>query len=240
MRGREAGAKAMSVRGARKDYKGTTRAVLTGDLVGSSELTVASLNAARNSVADALSDVEGWREGLVGAKPEFFRGDSWQALLTDPKFFLRAMIYVRARLKASGEGWDTRVAVGLGRVERIDKKRTSLSSGEAFTLSGRALDDIGGFNMAVAMPLGIARFAEGLEPLTHICGILVDDWSQKQAKTAYLALEPSALTQAEMAERLGVSQQSVSKTLAAARIPALLNAITHCEKLNWSNRVDLI
>ena len=76
-------------------------------------------------------------------------------------------------------------------------------------------------------------------PLSHLCSVLMDDWSQKQAQAARLALAPEAPTQARMAEMLGVSQQAVSKALSAAKITALLRAVDYSEALTW-NRVRLI
>lgn len=216
----------------------TTRAVLTGDLVNSTQLNPASLTRARQTLLAAAEEIEGWDKAVVGAQAEFFRGDSWQLLLMKPQFFLRGAIFLRASLRGADEDWDTRIAVGLGRVDKVDKQRTSLSSGEAFTLSGRTLDGIGAANMAVAAGPGIP--GGGLAPLTHICSVLVDDWSQKQAQAARLALSPQPPTQAEMADRLGITQQSVSKTLAAAKIPALLQAIQYCERLNWKHCTQLI
>ena len=217
----------------------TTRAVLTGDLVGSSRLSPASLEGARGAFATAATEIETWRTKLVGAPADFFRGDSWQMLLTQPGFALRAALYIRASLKAGAPEWDTRIAIGYGEVDRIDKQRTSLSSGEAFLLSGRALDDLGDtVDITVRGPRDGLKW-DALGPLAHLCSVLMDDWSQKQAQAARLALAPDAPTQARMAELLGVSQQAVSKALSAAKITALLRAIDHSEALTW-NRVRLI
>lgn len=217
----------------------TTHAVLTGDLVASSRLTAASLEGARQAFAAAAGEIEAWRPKLVGAPPDFFRGDSWQMLLTWPGFSLRAAFYLRASLKAGDPGWDTRIGIGLGEVDRIDRRRTSLSSGEAFHFSGRALDDMGeAVDIAVSGPTHGLRWAS-LQPLAHICSAVMDDWSQKQAQAARLALAPDAPTQAKMAELLGVSQQAVSKALSAAKVPSILRAAEFCEGMNWK-RVRLI
>ena len=214
------------------------RAVLTGDLVNSTQLSPASLTRARRTLLASAEEIQGWDKAVVGAQAEFFRGDSWQLLLTKPQYFLRSAVFLRGSLRAVDDSWDTRIAIGLGRVATIDKKRTSLSSGEAFVLSGRTLDGIGTANMAVAAGPGIQ--SGGLAPLTYMCSVLVDDWSQKQAQAARLALAPQPPTQAEMADRLGITQQSVSKTLAAAKVPALLQAIHYCERLNWKTRTQLL
>lgn len=212
----------------------TTHAVLTGDLVGSSRLTAASLDGARQAFATAAAEIEAWRPRLVGAAPDFFRGDSWQMLLTQPGFSLRAAFYIRASLKAGDPDWDTRIGIGLGEIDRIDKQRTSLSAGEAFLLSGRALDEMGeALDIVVRGPKNGLRWG-ALEPLAHICSAVMDDWSQKQAQAAKLALAPDAPSQAKMADLLGVSQQAVSKALGAAKITSILRAAEFCEAMKWT------
>lgn len=217
----------------------TTHAVLTGDLVASSRLSPASLQGARQTIEAASAEIAGWAPKLVASTPDFFRGDSWQLLLTRPGFSLRAAFYIRASLKAGQPDWDTRIAIGLGQVARVDKARTSLSSGEAFLLSGHALDAMGPATSIVVASPPRARGWAALDVLAQICSGMIDDWSQKQAQVARLALAPNAPTQAEMAERLGISQQAVSKALAAAKVPAFLQAAEYCEGLNW-RRVELI
>lgn len=216
------------------------RAVLTGDLVRSSDLTDASLNEARFTLLQAAGEIATWQKDLIGAEPDFFRGDSWQILLTSPQLCLRSAAFLRAKLRAANPNWDTRIAIGVGEVVRVDRARTSLSTGEAFTLSGHALDGIGGATMTVAMPPEIGASASGMVPLAQICGVMIDDWSPKQAQIACLALPPNAPTQAEIAERLGITQQSVSKTIAAAKLPSLLQAIAYCEQLKWVRRPKFI
>lgn len=207
----------------------TTHAVLTGDLVGSSRLDPASLQGARQTFEAASAEIAGWAPKLVASTPDFFRGDSWQLLLTQPGFSLRAAFYIRASLKAGDPDWDTRIAIGLGEVAKIDKGRTSLSSGEAFLLSGHALDAMGAATNIIVS----GQSSAGLDVLARICSSMADDWSQKQAQAVCLALAPDAPTQAEMAERLGVTQQAVSKALASAKISAFLQAAQYCETLTW-------
>lgn len=217
----------------------TTRAVLTGDLVRSTDLTDAALNAARHALLSAMTDIGGWKLNLLGSAPDIFRGDGWQILLTEPGYCLRAAFYIRACLKAQALNWDTRISIGLGKVSHVDRNQTSLSTGEAFLLSGQALDVMpSGTNLVVAMAAGI-RGWNALSPLGMITSSLIDDWSQKQAMVACLALAPSPLTQAEMAERLGISQQAVSKALAAAKVSLLLQATSFCESMNW-RRIEMI
>ena len=99
-------------------------AVLTGDLVGSSDLTAHELDTLRQSLTEAVAKIRGWREGLVVGDVEFYRGDAWQLLITDPKLFLRVALYLRATLRQEGHAvdWVRDVAAARGTLasERFD------------------------------------------------------------------------------------------------------------------------
>ena len=127
-------------------------AVLTGDLVRSSRLSGRQLDQARASLHAAADEVKRWKRGLVRGAPEFFRGDAWQMLLTEPKWALRVAVFVRASL-LGGELGDTRVVIGIGTVDRVNPKRISLSTGQAFTLAGEGLDALTQyFRMSIELP----------------------------------------------------------------------------------------
>ena len=110
-----------------------------------------------------LDDVagSGWKRSLVKGKPEFFRGDAWQLLLTDPAMAMRVGILLRASLLAGGLA-DSRIAIGLGEVEQISSERVSLSTGQAFILAGKALDNMTrysrpGVRLKLCVPPSIQR-----------------------------------------------------------------------------------
>jgi len=99
-------------------------AVLTGDIIQSSRLTPTQLESVRSSLIASVNAVRRWQPGLVKGKPEFFRGDAWQLLLTDTAMALRVGVFLRASLLSRGLA-DSRVAIGLGEVEEISHERVS-------------------------------------------------------------------------------------------------------------------
>lgn len=213
----------------------TTRCVLTGDLVRSTGMTEHELDRARNVVLDRIEHMATWKANLLGARPEFFRGDSWQALLMEPGHFLRACVVLRASLKGANEHWDTRIAVGLGGATKINKARTSLSAGEAFLLSGRALD-----GMSMSESKLVVRGPDGawstLNAWTQLCSAIIDGWTVKQAQVAALALSqaPQTMRQAEIADHLGITQQAVSKSAAGAQLQAISDVCRALEDSKWN------
>ncbi|WP_029416491.1 hypothetical protein [Brevundimonas bacteroides] len=193
-----------------RSVKGTAVAVLTGDLVRSTALSHEGLLQARESLRRAAREIAGWGRGAVHG-PDFFRGDSWQLVLTQPNLWLRAVLYLRTTLRALEEDADTRISVGVGAMDALDADAVSQSTGEAFVLSGRALDDMSrfeGFRLATAQPEPDETY---LPTVLSFCSHVVGGWSSSQAKVALEMLRPLDKTQEALADALGVSRQFVSK-----------------------------
>lgn len=228
----KAGAVALTVSSSAKRY--APIAVLTGDLVRSSSLSSHDLARARAAVEKAGKDISTWTpKGVVG-QVEFFRGDAWQLAVSEARLFLRAAIYVRATLRSENMPFDSRIGVGLGDFDQIDAERISLSTGEAFTISGRMLDALAGatgISVGLASPLD--RRVRWVQPLTGLCSAIVDHWTERQADLVCRMLGPRKVAQTELAEQLDIAKQTVSKALAAADFAPLNAAIEYVETIDW-------
>lgn len=207
-------------------------AVLTGDLVRSTDLAPDHLLRARTVLSEAGADIAAWSPRAVAAPVEFFRGDSWQFALGDAQFFLRASLYVRAKLRAADILFDSRIGVGLGRAEQIDTVRTSLSTGEAFLISGRTLDKSGA-NLSIGVPETLAKELGWLDPMAGLCSAIADRWTERQSQILCRMLTPSKVTQQALAANLKVTPQTVQKALAGADYRALASAIDYVEAIEW-------
>lgn len=214
-------------------------AVLTGDLVKSSRLSEDRLSAARRALLAAVDEIKRWGKGLVRSKPDFFRGDAWQTVLADPRWSLRAALFLRARLK-SREGVDTRVAIGIGRVQTVSPTRASLSSGEAFRLSGESLDQLAGkTHLAIALAGTIAGDSGRWLPVVFsFCDAIASQWKPGQSEIVACALLPDHLTYEQIAASLTtpVSKQAVAKSLAGAKWGAVKLALDEFERTDWEKR----
>lgn len=208
-------------------------AVLTGDLVDSTSQSSDFIAQAREEIEIGSQVIAGWAPGLLAGGPEFFRGDAWQLALSDPRFFLRASVYLRARLLALKPQADTRIAIGLGPIQRIEPQ-VSHSVGAAFTFSGRTLDDMKPWRL-LAADANVARDGrmQWLPPLLSLCGAVVSRWKPKQAQIACLALDPQDRTQANLGKLLGLSQQGVSDAMVSAEFKSVMDAILYLESVPW-------
>ncbi len=212
-------------------------AVLTGDIVRSSRLRPRQLEAVRVSLLDAVDVARNWKRGLVKGKLEFFRGDAWQLLLTDPAMALRVAILVRASLRAHGIA-DTRIAIGLGKAGTIPPRRISLSTGQAFVISGRALDRMTLYsNLTIETSESCGVLSEWLPVVGHLCDSLVSRWTRRQAEIVRAAVDPREPDYDTMARKLrpAISKQAVAKGLSGARWHAIRKAIHLFEKTSWND-----
>ncbi len=202
-----------------------TYAVLTGDIIDSSQLEPERLDASFALLRRLVVEFEQTYAGSVVGQPDIFRGDSWQLCLQRPSLALTAAVFIRAGFKA--EKLDTRIGIGIGPVERLQKNRISESSGPAFIHSGRILDNLGKHRtMALdgAGYLDASGFARSsVDHLVPGVGLLdahIIRWSQREAVAVYGTLRKlsqdkiAVLPQARTKQGTPPSQQAIQKALA--------------------------
>ena len=210
-------------------------AVLTGDIIQSSLLPPIQLESVRSTLISSINAVRRWKRGMVQGKPEFFRGDAWQLLLTDPAMALRVAIHLRACLLAGGLA-DTRIAIGLGEVQEISHERVSLSTGQAFVLSGRALDRMTRYsNLTIEVPQSAGPLSAWLPVAGHLCDSLIGQWTTRQAQLVRSALTPNEPDTEKIGQSLrpAVSKQAVAKGLSGANWYVLREAVRLFEETSW-------
>ncbi len=208
-------------------------AVLTGDLVNSSSLSPIELNTARDRLKQASDELNHWENRTLRGKIDFFRGDAWQLLLAKPKWAMRCAVYLRASLLSQGMV-DTRIAVGIGEVDSISRKRTSLSIGESFTLSGQALDSLPRrLRFTITLSPQSGHLAGWVAIAARLCDALIVHWTARQAEVVLGMLR--GLTQEEVANQLDppISQPTANKALIGADWHALEPALKHFESFDW-------
>lgn len=212
-------------------------AVLTGDIIKSGRLSRAKLESVRSSLLANAGVIKGWRRGLVKGKPEFFRGDAWQLLLTDPGMAMRCAVFLRASLRSGGLA-DSRIAIGLGEAEKISTTRVSLSTGQAFILSGHALDKMTGYySLEVAAAKSVGPLAEWLALAGHLCDSLIQQWTERQAQIVRIAVHPDNPSHEQIARKIrpAVTKQAVSKALKGANWHVVREAVRRFEQTSWDS-----
>lgn len=205
-------------------------AVLTGDLINSTKTDRAIVEQAFEALFKAGDDVRAFDpEG--GTAVERYRGDGWQVLVRDPRYALRAALLFSAAVASVDRSIATRIAVGFGTVDPLHPNGLGASDGLAFRLSGRLLDE---------MPKSL-RITAGVDPdniggLTgwaiaalRLAGAVCETWTAKQAGVMQHMLIKAHPSQSELADLLGVSQQTVQRHFDSAQGAVLLSAIEQVE-----------
>lgn len=201
-------------------------AVITGDIVGSTELGSDRLERAMNALSDSAEVQANWHgESLHFTRS---RGDGWQVALACPKWALRSALTFRAALRANGNEFDSYMGIALGRVPEALPDDLNDASGVVFTQSGGALD------VLKQVPAGI-RMDVRPEGLHSAAVVLADqisqDWTPAQAEAMLYMLDPnSSWSYTALAEMLGKSRQAVTKSLEAAHEKPLRVALAAIEQ----------
>ena len=128
------------------------------------------------------------------------------------------------------------MSIGVGDVDQINEKSVSLSTGEAFVLSGRGLDAITGqFDLVGALPERAGTLGLWFPTILRLCDALVRPWTRRQAEIVSHALLLDHPTHERIAASLEprVSKQTVTESLASASWRPLLEAILTLERTDW-------
>ncbi|MCV6594587.1 MAG: hypothetical protein OIF48_16680 [Silicimonas sp.] len=192
-------------------------AVITGDLVKSSAMGLDATDAAMAVLARAAREMKGWPIGPLTALGDLkftrHRGDGWQVHLEAGAFGLRAAVTLFSRLAAFPDLPQTRLALGLGAVERVPGRDLSEAHGAAFEISGRALADMQRGERFVMRGAGVSPVIAAFSELLHD---RMRDWSQQQAEAVSRVIEIDFPYQTEVAATLGITPQALSARLKGA------------------------
>ncbi|MBD3335805.1 MAG: hypothetical protein GF355_09840 [Candidatus Eisenbacteria bacterium] len=192
-----------------KDY-----AIVTGDVVGSSELAAAQRRKLNAVMAGVSKELKRAFKDAVPLPAAVFRGDSWQLLVEHPAQALRVALYYRASLRAATPaGIDTRLVIAVGRIDFIPGTRVAEGDGPAYRLSGRALQAmVRRERMRFVYPSHPAE--RPLALIVHLLDGLVMRWSDKQSLAVSGALR--GWNQEKIASKSWsdpISQQAVAQHL---------------------------
>ncbi len=196
-------------------------AVITGDLVKSR-----NLKSKRTSTINNLNKiVEGCRKYLAAKNCRlsysgFYRGDSFQIALSDPRYALWTALFLRSRLLQDREKEirvDARLGLGLGSVSSWVESNISASDGEAFQLSGEALDSLKSSKekyrrLRICSPRQDQN--ETFAVISSCLDALIHRWTPEQAAAISLFLQDK--TQDEISRVLKIRQPAAQTRLQIA------------------------
>jgi hypothetical protein len=187
-------------------------AVITGDIVKSRKFG-SNREKALKVLKETLDSLRNFKNKGIGGTSDIFRGDSFQIVISEPKHALETAIYLKAKLLSKtikGKSIDVRIGIGIGKIEAFNKENIPESDGEAFKLSGNALDNISKYRR-FSIKSGIDELNKQLEFISSSIDSITRRWSPQQAEAILLWLKGS--TQISISKKLGISQPAVNQRL---------------------------
>jgi hypothetical protein len=209
-------------------------AVITGDFIHSSKLAPKDWDRLHLLMKESSRLLRDSFKEIVPLEVDIFRGDSWQMLVIDPARALRLSLFYRATIRAKMAvlNLDTRMAIAIGNIDSIPKTRVSEGHGEAYLMSGEALDWL---NKSKSADMCFANKKDetgrALDVIVQLIDVLATRWTDKQALAISGALR--GMKQEEIAENLWerkITQQAVAQHLSRAGWDAIERGIEYFEK----------
>jgi hypothetical protein len=220
---------------------GATVAVITGDVVGSARFGGGARTQLHEGLRATASDLATAFGEVVPYPVAFFRGDSWQLLVSNPSVAVRVGLYFRSAARALFEAttFDVRMAIGVGTVSFLPERDVSAGDGEAFRRSGEALDGLAGDRRLVLVASPAMRPVEtgAIDAIVGLIDSIASGWTARQARAVTGALLD--WTQAEIAGRRfdpPITQQGVAQHLDRAAWDAVERALRFLEgdRIQWN------
>ena len=158
---------------------------------------------------------------------DIFSGDSFQIVVSDAEYALMIAIFIRSRLihkSIEGMTFDARISIGIGGIEYLNQEKITESDGEAFRLSGRAIDELPNYRRLI-----IKSSNEELDKVFEVLSTFIDAitlrWSSEQAEA--ISYWIFGETQTSLAKIIGVTQSAIQQRLQLAGHFALDTCIKH-------------
>lgn len=213
------------------------QAVLTGDLIGSSQASADRIAHTMTLLSGNLPDGIRWKWTSDDLRFTRFRGDGWQTLVPAP-YALRWAVTLLASLRADPLAIGSRIAIGIGPITSVGTDNLSDGSGPAFEASGRGLDAMsrderlflmGSETAPEAAPPGQPQILDAEKAVATLIDERISLWTPEQAEATAHFLNPDAPPAAQIAQRLGITPQAVSYRLRGAGAKALRAALETLE-----------
>lgn len=179
-------------------------AVITGDIVNSSELSAKELSFLQENII-------GYNIPSIVKNVQFYRGDSFQ-LAVEPVQALWLAIKYRTGVKRWKENCDIRISIGIAGFTDLNDN-VLISSGKAFEISGKNLDSMKNSQLNLAITTTNQELNQELETYCFIIDMFLQKLTVTQSSIIHLKLD--GIVQKEIGKILNITQPAVSKGLSA-------------------------
>jgi hypothetical protein len=193
-------------------------AAITADIVNSTLLSPLL----HKRLLDSISTI------LKSFKFEFYRGDSFQVYIKDPKEALHTALQLRTAARKITFIHDVRISIGIGEINP-GLKKLSTSTDEAFVLSGRSFDTLATTHSQLIITSSNETVNHGLKTISYFVDYLFKNLSEKQSEVIFELLADN--TQLKAAKKLKKSISTINKHAQAGGWNELSQMLTEYENL---------
>ncbi|HTI08471.1 MAG TPA: SatD family protein [Puia sp.] len=221
-------------------------AIITGDIVASRRIAPMQRERLYSDITAFLKTLK--KKWIVDY--ETYRGDSIQCEARSPQSSLRVALIIRSyvmayipekakkkmllsqKKKIVSKGYynvafDIRLAIGIGEVDFIRRKKIGSSDGKAFQLSGEALDDLKEEYRRLVLKTNDKELDEDIEPVIFLLDALTQKWTQNQAELVLNKLQNKK--DEEIAKLFNISLSAVTQRKRTAQWMAIEKAVVFFE-----------
>lgn len=200
-------------------------AVLTGDIVQSTQLSDVVKKEIETAVLSVLEDYNAPTLFLTGENYFFYRGDSLQLVLKKQSISLRVAMLLRLAVKTISTS-DIRFSIGIGKME-VNTGSINQSTGSAFLFSGKTLDEIG--DERLVFKSENESLNESINVSFRLLETIINRWSSEMSEAVFYQLK--GLTQRDTALKLNRSSAAISKRLQSAHYEEFKIFLAYYEKI---------
>ena len=185
------------------------RAVLTGDIV----------NSTRIGKVNERKLIKSLQQVLAAHLFEFYRGDSLQIYIKEPKQALQIALLCRSAGMSIAQDEvvaisDVRISIGIGQVN-TSVRTLGNAKGEAFVLSGRAFDEIVHTDTRLVISTANSLANTGLQVIADYINAIFKVMTSKQAAVIFELLKGES--QQQVAAKMKKSKSTINQRVSAGR-----------------------
>lgn len=184
-------------------------AVITGDIVRSTELAEKDFNKVQANLKQALETICKLSDGFY----EKFRGDSFQLYVKQGSQALKYATLIRLALYYQSPHVEVRQSIGVGKIQKVTAELNSIR-GKAFELSGRGLDKM--TNQRLSLEIDTNESINCVNLLVQHLDTLLSNLTKDQAWLLHAFLLHEKSTHKELAALVGKSRVNTTQILNAS------------------------
>jgi hypothetical protein len=223
-------------------------AIISGDIVASTSLSISGKKMVENAFANLISDLD----KIFKVYGRIIKGDYIECFIPDVSSALRVMLAIKTYIKSidideNGSGFvekkraklfktfGIRLAIGIGELTRLDLKN-GIIDGEAIYMSGRVINE---FKTSDKQKVSIKNtlfiksknheFDSQIDTILSLIDVILSKSTSKQCQVLYYKL--IGLNEKQLVEKLRIKQSTINQHSTSVGWQAIEKAVLYFEHI---------